>query len=63
MNGWFKKHPSKEGAYWMKDKSGGPTLYEFVIVDGVLLCGPKYRKARFPVGTGMLKSCRWKKFT
>ena len=60
MSKWFKKHPDKEGDYWMKDSAGGPSLYEFIYVDGVLCHGLKCRDWRFPVGEGMLTSCRWK---
>ncbi len=60
VNKWTKKHPDKEGIYWMKDESGGPTLYEFIFMDGVLCCGPLNRKVRTTVGVGMLNSCRWK---
>jgi len=61
MSKWFKKHPDKEGEYWMKDSSGGPTLYVFTIVDDVLCHGTKGGGWVLPVGTGMIKSCRWKK--
>ena len=40
---WNSEIPAEEGRFWMKDSSGGPTLYIFKIVDGVLMNGPKPR--------------------
>lgn len=46
-NTWSKKLPNIEGEFYMRDSSGGPTLYVFEYVDGVLVNGPKSRKFRW----------------
>ena len=61
MSEWAKDSPFSEGDYWMRDHSGGPTLYEVIYVDGELCAGVKSRKLRLPVGDGMIDSAEWKK--
>ena len=41
--GWSNSIPRKEGLYYMRDEGGGPTLYIFKIINGVMMCGPKSR--------------------
>lgn len=59
---WTTTPPTEEGLYWMRDESGGPTLYEFIMVDGELCQGPKKRPhIRLSVGWGMIDGCEFKK--
>jgi len=47
MDGWETKLPTQPGSYWMRDESGGPTLYVFEVVRGKLVNGPASRLFRF----------------
>lgn len=59
-NTWTKKLPDIEGDFYMKDSSGGPTLYVFEYVDGVLVNGPKSRDFRWEAnGVGHLKDAKF----
>jgi hypothetical protein len=44
---WENKVPDCEGEFYMRDSSGGPTLYIFEYIDGVLVNGPKSRRVRW----------------
>lgn len=59
MSEWTRKMPSEPGKYWMRDSSGGPTLYFVEMVDGELVYGNRPNGWRIPVGEGMLKCCEW----
>lgn len=59
MSEWKKELPDKEGFYWMKDDSGGPTSYEFKIMDGEMMYTNAALKCFLPAGTGMIESARW----
>lgn len=58
---WSKKIPDIEGEFYMRDESGGPTLYVFELADGVLMHGTKARDFRWEAtGIGHLKSAEFK---
>lgn len=64
MSKWTKELPTEPGRYEMRDEAGGPTVYAFDFIDGELIGGPEHPKGfRLPVGTGMLKSARWRIIT
>ena len=59
---WSKKIPDCDGEFYMRDSSGGPTLYVFEHVDGVLIHGPKARSFRWEAdGTGHIASAEFKR--
>jgi len=52
---WKKEMPTEEGEFYMRDESGGPTLYVFEMIDGILMNGPKSISFRWEAdGTGHL---------
>lgn len=58
---WNHKLPDIEGDFYMKDESGGPTLYVFEMIDGVLMNGPKARSFRWEAdGRGHIKGALFK---
>lgn len=59
-NKWSAELPNSEGKYFMKDESGGPTLYEFKYInDELMYSNDEFKSFIHPAGTGMLKSARW----
>ena len=61
MSEWTKNQPKEPGLYLMRDEGGGPTLYECIIKDGELLCGPKVRTNRIQVDAFWTLTTEWKK--
>ena len=58
---WNSSIPDIEGEFYMKDECGGPTLYVFEVIDGVLMNGPKGRPFRWEAdGTGHIASAKFK---
>ncbi len=59
---WNRSIPQEDGYFWMKDSSGGPTLYVFETINGVLMNGPASRDFRWEAdGTGHLRSALFKR--
>ena len=57
---WSTVIPDVEGEFYMRDSSGGPTLYVFEIIDGVLMNGPKSRAFRWEPSIGHIKGAQFK---